>query len=63
MSYARLPEEIRGGIGRWFDLQFPLSNIGPLRDYQEEAEAAWLAKSAASSSCQQAREKLKSRFR
>lgn len=42
MSYARLPEEIRSGIGRWFDLQFPLSNIAPLRDYQEDAEAAWL---------------------
>jgi superfamily II DNA or RNA helicase len=41
-NYAHLSEKMRDGLTRWFDLQLRPSNLSPLRDYQEQAEAAWL---------------------
>jgi len=42
MNYVRLPPPMQEGIGRWYDLQIPANNLPSLRDYQQEAEAAWL---------------------
>ncbi len=43
MNYSRLPRSMQESLGRWSDLQIPGGNLPTLRDYQQEAEDAWLA--------------------